>query len=479
MKYFTVCCFIFLLLGCGSSDKSEKIEDNTTEPIINPNNPLEVEKGKKLFLTNCATCHGSDAKGKTGPNVVGITQEDISDEIDGNSAMTFLQGKLTEDEYRLMSVYLDELKRLGGGEEEKFQKEKEALGDLLFHDTILSKNRTLTCASCHNPEHGYIDNRYDTNPIKGALSVGDDEQTLGGRNAPTLAYAKYIPDFLKIEDNTYLGGLFWDGRAKNLKEQAKGPILDHSEMMMPDDASVVERVKENNHYAQSFKNFYGDDIFKDTNKAYDAIVEVIAKYENTHEFSPLDSKYDRSKLPSYHVDHYEMTEEEKYGYKLFFSEETHCAKCHTTSSGTESSFETFTNYRYENIGIPKNIEALMKRDANIYHVDLGLGGRTDVNDKKQYGKFRVPTLRNIAVTNPYMSNGIFKELKTVLHYFNYMAGHGALLNPETGKSWQNAEVSETINHEILKTLKPLDDEKIEALESFLKLLTDKAYEGLL
>jgi len=78
-----------------------------------------------------------------------------------------------------------------------------------------------------------------------------------------------------------------------------------------------------------------------------------------------------------------------------------------------------------------------------------------------------------------MSNGVFKELKTVIKYFDYMAGNGHTLNPETDQPWREAEVNASINHPVLETLKPLNEEKIEALESFLKLLTDERYEGLL
>ncbi len=474
-----------IFIGCSSDVTTENnLDDNndtnntnfTVQPTKEANNPIDIQNGEKLFVANCATCHGGDAKGKTGPNIVGITSQNISDEILGNSAMVFMQGLFSEEDYRVMAVFLDELERKDGGVDE-FSQERAILGEKLYFDKNLSSTRSISCATCHNPLQAFIDNRFDSNPVYGALSVGDDNTTLGGRNSPTVAYAKFIPDFLKIDEDTYIGGQFWDGRANNLKEQAKGPFLDAAEMMMPNESAVVSRVKENRDYIEEFQNLYGDDIFNNDEKAYDAIAEVIAEYEKIPEISPFNSKYDRSKLPYYHIDHYEMTDQEKYGYLLFFSDETHCKSCHTTSSATESSIETFTNSHYENIGIPKNIEALLARDGNTDKIDLGLG--EDINESKHYGKFKVPTLRNVAVTAPYMSNGVFKELKTVIKYFDYMAGNGHPINPETNQPWREAEVNSTINHETLKTLKPLTDEKIDALESFLKLLTDKEYEGLL
>ena len=475
---------VFLLLGCGS-DSAEKIDDNKSDPdpIAQDepvkNDPIKVEKGKKLFLQHCATCHGTDAKGITGPSIVGVTHEDISEAIAGEADMTYMQGIVLDSEQKLIAIYLNELKNITAPLD-GLDRQRANLGKKLFFDKNLSLNKTLSCASCHDPLQAFIDARFSTNPVDGSLSVGDDGTTLGGRNAPTVMYAKLAPAFFTMDDGTHVGGQFWDGRAKDLKEQAKGPFVDQAEMMMPSTGSVVSRVKENTLYIEELKALYGQDIFNDNDKAYDAIAGSIAKFEKTTEFAPFDSKFDRSKLPYFHVDHYEMSEQEKLGYRLFFDHsQTHCSKCHSVNSSTESTIETFSNFRYENIGVPKNLDALLARDGHTDKIDLGIGGRADINDSKHHGKFKVPTLRNVAVTAPYMSNGVFKELKTVIKYFDYMAGNGHTLNPETDQPWREAEVNATINYPILKTLKPLSDEKIEALESFLNILTDKRYESLL
>ena len=484
-KNIYIIALLFFLLGCSEEDtkvdqnttleKDAKVDQNTTLAEEKSNNPIEVQKGQKLFNLHCATCHGSGAKGATAPNIVGITAIDIENEILSNSAMVFMQGVLNDEDRRVMAVYFDEQKKYSEEVDELYAL-KANLGNKLFDDTILSKNQTLSCASCHNPERAFIDDRFDTNPVDGALSVGDDGVTLGGRNAPTISYGKFIPDFLQISDTQFIGGQFWDSRAKNQKEQAKGPVLDHAEMMMPDITTVINRIQ-NSPYKSEFQKLYTETIFNDETKAFDALADALAKYEKSKEFAPFDSKYDRSKLPYYHIDHYEMSEQEKLGYKLFFSDKTHCRKCHTTSSETESSIETFTNSKYENIGIAKNTKALLYKYGNTDTTDLGLGAI--LKDKQHNGKFKVPTLRNVAVTSPYMSNGIFKELKTVIRYFNYRAGNPEPINPETGESWAKPEVNATINHEILDTLEPLNETEIEALESFLKLLTDKKYEKFL
>lgn len=107
------------------------------------------------------------------------------------------------------------------------------------------------------------------------------------------AYAKFAPDFHFKEDGTPVGGQFWDGRAKDLAEQAGGPPLNPVEMGMPDKATVVARLQEDEDYVESFKSLFGDDVWSDTDRAYAAMTDAIAAFERTDQFAPFDSKYDR------------------------------------------------------------------------------------------------------------------------------------------------------------------------------------------
>lgn len=357
---------------------------------------------------------------------------------------------------------------------------KESLGKELFFDTNLSLQRTMSCSTCHDEERAFVDGRFhdeaDANPVNGALSLGDDGLSLGGRNAPTAAYAQFIPVFSQQDDDSYIGGQFHDGRADDLKAQAKGPFLDTAEMMMPDEESVIDRIKENVEYVEVFKTLYGDDVFDDIDVAYDAVAESIAKFEKTELFAPFDSKYDRFKSGEY-----TMSEQEDLGYSLFFSEaNTNCVTCHSIDSESEGEDEIFSNFEYENIGTPKNFMTLDAKGLSHDTQDLGLGGRDDVNDTIHYGKMKVPTLRNVAVTGPYMTNGVFQELRTVLEFYDHMAGQGDhLLNPETGETWDAPDVNETVNYEVLQATQALSDAKIDAIIAFLKLLTDERYEHLI
>lgn len=375
---------------------------------------------------------------------------------------------------------------------------KAKLGEALFLDKNLSKTRNTSCATCHNPEHAFVDTRFSEAGadqaifIHGALSVGDDGFSLGGTNSPTAAYAHLSPEF-NISNGIPKGGQFHNGRAKTLADQATRPPLDIHEMQMPSNASVVERIQENPLYVEAFETLYGKTIFNDTNASYQAMADAMEAFQKTELFSPFDSKYDRflkcraqggGTNECYEADNW--TELEQLGESLFFSNaNTNCKTCHQLKSDIDLMEETFSNYEYHNIGTPKNLKALQAR------VDVGSAQSADVIDHGVFGAYpeevnaskdgsvRVPTLRNVALTAPYMHNGVFQELKTVLEFYDHMGGNGRrLINPETNEPWGEPDVNATINRTDLQ-MPELDDRKIEALEAFLKTLTDKRYEHLL
>lgn len=347
---------------------------------------------------------------------------------------------------------------------------KEDLGRILFFDVNLSKNRTQSCATCHNPNAGFVDDR--DNGVKKMASLGDDGKSLGDRQAPTASYAKFSPTF-HFDEKTkkYVGGQFWDGREATLEGQAGGPPLNPVEMGMSDKKAVVDRLKENSLYVDSFKKIFGADIFKNDDKAYEAMTIAIASFERTDEFSPFDSKYDR-----YLKGEYDLTPLEDLGKSIFFSNNNNsCANCHVLK-GEDKEGETFTNYQYHNIGTPTNNELRAKNGVKA--IDEGLLANSNVSDVAQKGKHKVPTLRNVAVTGPYMHNGVFKDLKTVVEFYDKYNNKDRNIDPETNKPWDEPEVKDNISLQELKANK-LTDRKVEALVAFMKLLTDKKYEHLL
>lgn len=351
----------------------------------------------------------------------------------------------------------------------------EDLGRLLYFDTNLSKNRTQSCASCHDPANGFVDPR--DNGVDGAVSLGDDGRSLGDRNAPTASYAAFIPAFHQNDKGQHVGGQFLDGREPDLNGQAGGPPLNPIEMGMPDKDDVVQRLLENPVYTGSFKKFYGENIFTDSDAAYAAMAESIAAFEKTDEFAPFDSKYDR-----YLRGEYRMTKQEELGRTLFFSQQfTNCNICHQLKRMPGHAGETFSNYEFHNIGVPVNTAVRALNGLGDEHVDHGLLDNPMVDDSKQAGRFKVPTLRNVAVTGPYMHNGVFTDLRTVVLFYNKYNSRSAKrrINPETGEQWRDPEVSENLSLKELKTGPALDDRRVDALVDFMKTLTDRRYEHLL
>lgn len=367
------------------------------------------------------------------------------------------------------------------------QTQLEDLGRALFFDVNLSQHRTQSCATCHDPALAFVDWRAfvgvpdsdlaSGRHLPGAASMGGDQHSLGDRNAPTASYAALIPPLSLNADNDYVGGLFWDGRANTLEDQAAGPVLNSIEMAMLDKDTVRQRLLENANYGYAFKGLFGPDVLDDPESAYSALTQAIAAFERTEFFSPFDSKYDR-----YLRGEYTPTEQETLGMTLFFSNQfTNCNQCHQLQPRPEMERETFSSYKYRNIGVPVNTALRAANGLGAEHVDRGLRDNPNITDDAQTGRFRVPTLRNVALTGPYMHNGVFQDLRTVVLFYNkYLARGGkSQINPETGENWGPPEVAENLALEELESGRALSAKEIDGLVAFMRMLTDKRYERLL
>ena len=348
------------------------------------------------------------------------------------------------------------------------------LGRALFFDRNLSLSRSQSCASCHDPARGFTDSR--DNGVGGAVSRGADGRSLGSRHAPSAAYAALVPPLHRDRDGAYVGGLFHDGRARDLADQAGQPILNPLEMQMPDAAAVVARLRENPDYVTAFKRQFGATLFDDDPAAFAALRQALAAFERTPLFLAFDSRYDR-----YLRGELQLTAAEEEGRTLFFSSLMNCTSCHLNGSGTIDPRETFTDNRYFNVGLPANQTLRHNQGQRETEVDRGLRANPRVSDDAELGKFRVPTLRNVAVTAPYMHNGVFRELRTAIFFYNQHIVENArnTINPETGKPWGPPEVAGTVARERLALGQPLDDERIELVIAFLRALTDQRLEPLL
>jgi cytochrome c peroxidase len=386
--------------------------------------------------------------------------------------------------------------------------DQEALGKAIFFDERLSINENQSCASCHDPMAGW------TGPIEainvhGGVYEGSIAGAFGDRKPPTSAYATQAPILHMPEEGFFVGGTFWDGRATGERlgsptaEQALGPFLNPVEQALPDAACVVYRVV-NGAYPVSFQDVWGTAIEAVAwpadvvatcetqgatvvlspedrtlvSAAYDQIGLSIAAYEASAESNTFTSKFDarNARLAK-------LTKLEKKGFALFKGKGK-CDLCHI-AKGT---MPLFTDYTYDNLGIPSNPE----NPANVADpsfVDLGLGrfleGRPEYAQyaEENYGKFKVPTLRNVDLrpdpgfVKAFGHNGYFKSLEAIVHFYNTRdvlptcdpAEHPGWV--EGIDCWPAPEYPENVNDAELGDLK-LTPHQEAAIVAFLRTLSD-------
>lgn len=357
-------------------------------------------------------------------------------------------------------TYLPSLLALTNGEQEDGLTPIESLGEKLFSDSNLSEPAGQACQSCHDPANGYAT---PSDLMNHGVSQGAIATRFGNRNAPTASYAAFAPNFqYDLEAQTWIGGMFHDQRAESLEEQAKGPFLNPLEMNNPDKETVVLKVKQSD-YSKDFINVFGAGSFDDVDSAYNKIAAAIAAYERSSHLNPFNSKFD-----AYLKGKAQLSPSEIRGLAIFRNpSKGNCDACHP-STGEAPLFTDFTN---DNLGIPKNPNLPFYTMSNQFnpdganYIDNGLGANSKVNDSMFNGRIKVPTLRNVAITGPYMHNGYFKSLRDVVRFYNTACAPG---NPD---HWPAAEVEENRNCTEMGNL-GLTDSEIDDLVNFLNTLTD-------
>ena len=364
---------------------------------------------------------------------------------------------------------------------------KETLGKLIFFDENLSLNSNQSCATCHAPEAGWTGPTSFINE-HGAVYEGSIPGAFGDRKPPSSAYATQSPILHVDKKGVFVGGNFWDGRATGERlgspaaEQALGPFLNPKEQALETPDDVVTRVCASS-YASLFMTVWGADACSDKD-AYDYIGLSIAAYEASPEVNAFTAKYDWSMQGKA-----KLTQLERRGFALFQGKGK-CSKCHVS----EGRAPLFTDYTYDNLGIPKNPENPVY-DSNPGFIDLGLGGylatRTDYATyaEANMGKHKVPTLRNVDLrpsdetVKAYGHNGYFKTLEGIVHFYNTRdvlpacPGDGTPYTEAQAldaKCWPAPEVEANLNTRELGNLGLSADEEA-AIVAFLKTLSDDGY----
>jgi cytochrome c peroxidase len=275
---------------------------------------------------------------------------------------------------------------------------KEDFGKALFFDPRLSSDRTISCASCHQPELAFTDGRTKSEGVEGRFSM---------RNAPTLLNVADAPVFM------------FDAHIKSLEEQAIVPIQDSNEMNMPM-GDLIKRLNQVPHYVDAARQLYNRDL-----DAY-VVTRALASFQRT-----LESRY--SEFDGWLEGATGIQEDVEKGWKLF--NELECIKCH--------SLPHFTNYEALNNG--------------LYH-DYGsdLGKFRIAGEKGKMGTFKVPSLRNVALTAPYMHDGSVESLSEVIDHYSKGGVGGRYQDPRVRK-------------------RSITPEEKKYLITFLAALTDTSY----
>ena len=281
------------------------------------------------------------------------------------------------------------------------------LGQRIFSDTSLSASGGLACASCHVETSGHAPENDLPAQVGGALL---DRQ--GPRNAPSINYLAFDTAFSFGVDGKPRGGLFWDGRADSLQQQAADPLLAAHEMANTSRNDVVDRLGRAQ-YADEFRQVFGADIFSRPDAAFDQLTAVLQAYQREDiSFAPFTSKYDEV-LRGNAV----LSEQEGRGLALFNSAaKGNCQACHPSARAADGSLPLFTDFSYANLGIPRNLA--LQRNADPSSYDLGLCARPDLASRTDLcGAFKVPSLRNVAIRRAFFHNGRFGSLKEVLTFY--------------------------------------------------------------
>ncbi|GGA38932.1 cytochrome-c peroxidase [Dyella nitratireducens] len=319
------------------------------------------------------------------------------------------------------------------------------LGKSLFFDPMLSGSGKQSCASCHDPKHGY-------NPPN-ALTVqpgGAHMKEAGFRPPPSLAYLYRQMPFsigpdaadtdIPVDLNNVAasnrndprasksagttpatvpmvpqGGLFWDGRADSLQRQAIIPMLNPVEMANTSIDAVALKLA-NSRYRQSFAQLFGPGIVHDPQQLVDEAMFAIGRFEiEDSSFHPFTSKYD-----AWLQGQARLTAQEMRGLALFNDpKKGNCAACHISQPTRDGLPPLFTDTQYEALGVPRNPELALNKDPRFF--DLGVCGpfRKDLANQTQYcGMFLTPTLRNVDRRAVFFHNGVYHNLTQVLDFYN-------------------------------------------------------------
>jgi cytochrome c peroxidase len=356
-----------------------------------------------------------------------------------------------------------------------------ALGRQLFLDTRLSQPQGTSCASCHDPAQAFT----GFNGGRDGVARGSIRSRLGTRNPPSLTYVRYLPPLYFYQDDdaqvpSPFGGLMLDGRANGVVEQMREPLLARHEMNMGDARTVAARLQGIG-YQPAFEALYGKDVLRDPKHALEALGRSLEAYLQSDELAPFSSRFDDMLRGQGN-----LTPQEMRGLAVFRDpDKGNCFSCHTvniTSSNPARSL--FTDFGYDAIGVPRNRKLPSNADPKAY--DLGLCRTAEKfhwpEPESWCGYFRTPSLRNVAVRQRYMHNGVFDSLRNAVRFYATRStdpsawyGKGPAFNDVPAAMRGNINTVANPFSRRAGTTPAMTEDDIDAVVAFLGTLTDRRY----
>ncbi len=377
------------------------------------------------------------------------------------------------------------------------------LGRAMFNDASLSAGGRLACATCHDPAAAFGPGARTPDPF-----ADGDPAHAGTRAIPSLRYAQYAQRFTEHtvdDEETHgadggpTGGLTWDGRADSAREQARIPLFAAHEMGNADAASLARRVA-GARYASEFRRAFsapGRDVFADPRQVVEWMALAFEVFEQGREFAPFDSRYDR-----WLAGRETLSAAELRGLALYRDPaKGNCDTCHPSRRSAAGAAPLFTDGGHITVGVPRRADLPpmsassarpLAAEARGADVDLGLcrSGRPGLSDDASFcGRFRAPTLRNVAIRTAFFHNGALHSLRDAVAFY-------ATRDTDPGR-WYSRNADGSVHafddlpagmagfvnreppFEPLPGGKPrLDDAEIDDLVAFLQALTDADVAGL-
>lgn len=284
-----------------------------------------------------------------------------------------------------------------------------ALGRQIFSDQSLSASGRQSCASCHDPAHAHA----QSNTLAAQLG-GADGSVQGFRATPSLRYLNATPAFSFDAEGAPSGGFDRDGRAQSLAEQAQRPFLAPHEMANASKEAMVAHLKLAS-YAAQFRQLFGQSVFDHPEQAFERAAFALQQFQlEDPAFHPFDSKYDKFLAGAVALDGAELR-----GLALFNNPaKGNCIACHTSTRSADGKAPLFTDFSFDNLGVPRNASIAATHDPAYF--DLGLCGpdRSDLAARSTLcGAFKVPTLRNVATRKVFFHNGAFSRLEDAIGFY--------------------------------------------------------------